>query len=119
MPIRRFSSLHERLDKSFLAERLKGARSYRRIAGYFRSSIFELVGEEIAGIPDVRILCNSELDVHDINVAQEASRNVALKEKWNQVPVEVEGLLHKHRYKALYDLLVAGDRKSTRLNSSH
>ncbi|MEI8094502.1 MAG: phospholipase D-like domain-containing anti-phage protein [Spirochaetales bacterium] len=111
MPIRRFSSLHERLDKSFLAEHLKGARSYRRIAGYFRSSIFELVGEEIAGIPDVRILCNSELDVHDINVAQEASRNVALKEKWNQVPVEVEGLLHKHRYRALYDLLMAGNLK--------
>jgi len=30
--------------------RLKDAKSYKRIASYFRSSIFELVGEEIVGI---------------------------------------------------------------------
>ncbi len=46
--IRRFSSRRQRLDHAFLSARLKGAKSYRRIAGYFRSSIFELVGEEIA-----------------------------------------------------------------------
>ena len=51
-----------------LANRLSTAKSYIRIAGYFRSSIFELVGEEIAGIPDVRIVCNSELDAADIAV---------------------------------------------------
>ena len=45
--IQRFSSRRQRLDKEFLAKRLEGAVSYRRIAGYFRSSIFELVGEEI------------------------------------------------------------------------
>ena len=54
--IRRFSSRRERLDHAFLSQRLLGARSYRRIAGYFRSSIFELVGEEIAAIPPVREL---------------------------------------------------------------
>jgi len=105
--INRFSSRRQRLDKSFLADRLKGARSYRRIAGYFRSSIFELVEEEIAGIPDVRILCNSELDVNDISIAK-AAREAALKEKWNQVPIEVEGLLHKDRYRALFELLTKG-----------
>ncbi|MEX6370371.1 hypothetical protein AB6F62_20505 [Providencia huaxiensis] len=51
MAIRRFSSRTERLDKEFLAESLKGASKYFRIAGYFRSSIFELVGEEISKIP--------------------------------------------------------------------
>jgi len=51
--LNRFSSRRERLDHAFLAQRLKGAKSYRRIAGYFRSSIFELVGEEIAAIPKV------------------------------------------------------------------
>ena len=43
--IQRFSSRRQRLDHAFLNEKLKGARSYKRIAGYFRSSIFELVGE--------------------------------------------------------------------------
>jgi len=105
--INRFSSRRQRLDKSFLANRLKGAKSYRRIAGYFRSSIFELVEEEIAGIPDVRILCNSELDINDISIAK-AAREAALKEKWNQVPIEVEGLLHKDKYRALYELLTKG-----------
>jgi hypothetical protein len=33
--IRRFSSRRQRLDRSFLAERLCGARAYDRIAGYF------------------------------------------------------------------------------------
>jgi len=41
--INRFSSRRQRLDHAFLSARLKDAQSYRRIAGYFRSSIFELV----------------------------------------------------------------------------
>ena len=105
--INRFSSRRQRLDKSFLADRLRGAKSYRRIAGYFRSSIFELVEEEIRDIPDVRILCNSELDINDISIAK-AAREAALKEKWNQVPIEVEGLLHKDRYRVLFELLTKG-----------
>jgi hypothetical protein len=40
--INRFSSRRKRLDHAFLAKRLAGAKSYIRIAGYFRSSIFEL-----------------------------------------------------------------------------
>lgn len=44
--INRFSSRRQRLDYAFLRDRLQGARSYKRIAGYFRSSIFELVGED-------------------------------------------------------------------------
>ena len=54
--INRFSSRLQRLDQAFLSARLKDAKSYKRIAGYFRSSIFELVGEEIEGIPRVQIL---------------------------------------------------------------
>ena len=45
--INRFSSRRRRLDHAFLAKRLKGAKSYIRIAGYFRSSIFELVGARL------------------------------------------------------------------------
>ena len=106
--IRRFSSRRQRLDKAFLADKLRGAKSYRRIAGYFRSSILELVGEEIADIPSVKIVCNSELDVADISVSK-AAREASLKEKWNAVPVEVEALMQRDRYRRLYDLLSRGN----------
>ncbi len=105
--IKRFSSRRERLDHAFLTEKLQRATSYRRIAGYFRSSIFELVGEEIANVPDVRIVCNSDLDAADINVSK-AARETALKERWNEVSVEVEALLHRDRYRQLFDLLSSG-----------
>ena len=41
--IRRFSSRRQQLDHAFLNDKLKGAKSYRRIAGYFRRSIFDVV----------------------------------------------------------------------------
>ena len=85
--INRFSSRRQRLDHAFLADRLRGAKSYNRIAGYFRSSIFELVGEEIASIPKVRIVCNSELDAADVAVSKHV-RETALKERWNEAPVK-------------------------------
>ena len=106
-PINRFSSRRERLDHAFLSKKLAGANSYRRIAGYFRSSIFELVGEEIAAIPKVQIVCNSELDAADVAISKHV-RETALKERWNEAPAEVEALLHKDRYRQLYNLLISG-----------
>ncbi len=106
--IQRFSSRRQHLDTEFLAQRLKGAVSYRRIAGYFRSSIFELVGEEVGDIPDVRIVCNSELDVADIRVSQ-AAREAALKETWNSVSPATEALLYRDKYRKLYSLLQKGN----------
>jgi superfamily II DNA or RNA helicase len=105
--IKRFSSRRQRLDHAFLADKLHRATSYKRIAGYFRSSIFELVGEQIASVPDVRIVCNSDLDAADINISK-AARETALKERWNEVPAEVEGLFHRERYRQLFELLVSG-----------
>src|SRR5947208_5895752 len=105
--INRFSSRRKRLDHAFLSVKLQGAKSYKRIAGYFRSSIFELVGEEIAGIPSVLIVCNSELDPADIAVSKHV-RETALKERWNEIPSEVEALLHRDRYRRLYELLTSG-----------
>src|SRR4030065_35658 len=61
--INRFSSRRQRLDHAFLSAKLGGARSYRRIAGYFRSSIFELVGEEIAAIPRDRVFIHGKAGV--------------------------------------------------------
>ena len=105
--INRFSSRRQRLDHAFLSVKLKGAKSYKRIAGYFRSSIFELVGEEIATIPKVQIVCNSELDAADVAVSKHV-RETALKERWNEAPPEVEALLHRDRYRRLHELLTSG-----------
>jgi hypothetical protein len=105
--INRFSSRRQRLDHAFLSKKLAGAKSYRRIAGYFRSSIFELVGKEIAEIPHVQIVCNSELDAADVVVSKHV-RETALKERWNEAPAEVEALLHKDRYRKLHALLTSG-----------
>lgn len=105
--IRRFSSRRQRLDHAFLSSKLSGAKSYKRIAGYFRSSIFELVGEEIAAIPTVQIVCNSELDAADVAVSKHV-RETALKERWNEAPAEVEALLHRDRYRQLHELLTSG-----------
>ncbi len=105
--ISRFSSRRERLDHAFLALRLQDAKSYKRIAGYFRSSIFELVGEQVASIPKVQIICNSELDAADVVISKHV-RDTALKERWNEAPSEVEALLHRDRYRQLHALLTSG-----------
>src|SRR5881394_1619975 len=105
--INRFSSRRERIDQAFLAKKLATAQCYKRIAGYFRSSIFELVGEEIASIPKVQIVCNSELDAADVIVSKHV-RETALKERWNEAPSEVEALLHRNRYRRLHQLLTSG-----------
>ncbi len=105
--INRFSSRRQPLDQAFLSEKLRGAKGYKRIAGYFRSSIFELVGEEIDSVEKVQIVCNSELDPADIAISKHA-RETALKECWNQPSAEVEALLHRERYRRLHDLLVSG-----------
>jgi len=105
--INRFSSRRQQLDHAFLSARLRGAKSYKRIAGYFRSSIFELVGEEIGAIPEVKIVCNSELDAADVAVSKHARESV-LKERWNEAVPEVEALLHRDRYRRLHELLTSG-----------
>jgi superfamily II DNA or RNA helicase len=107
MSIRRFSSRTEALDRDFLAKALSGATKYYRIAGYFRSSIFELVGEEIGKIPEVKIVCNSELDLVDFQVA--TRRSMEIKELWNDVDIEAEALLKKERYRRLDELLHSGN----------
>ena len=45
--LRRHSSRRIRLDQAVLNQRLDGAVSYDRIAGYFRSSLFEVAGEAV------------------------------------------------------------------------
>ena len=78
--ITRYSSRKQRLDKSFLCEKLKNAVSYDRIAGYFCSSILEVAGEEIEKIEGkVRVICNSSLSKEDVEVAAYAQK---MKQDW-------------------------------------
>ena len=48
--IRRFSSRRQKLDQSLLAQQLKGAMAYDRIAGNFCASILETAGEVLERI---------------------------------------------------------------------
>jgi len=61
MPLNRFSSRRHRLYDAFLGDRLKGAVSYDRIAGYFQSSLLGLAAQEFSAIKQVRIVCNTEV----------------------------------------------------------
>ena len=103
----RYSSRQGRLSHVYLSERLKGAKSYDRIAGYFRSSIFELVGEEISGIGTVRIVANSDLDHADIQAAK-AVRDAALFRRFVEGDAVLDAALHRDRYRRLHELLTSG-----------
>lgn len=97
--IRRFSSRTHQLDKTFLADHLRGARSYKRIAGYFTSSLFEVAHEWIEDIPDVKIVCNVDIHPDDLKVAQ--LREAKMIGRWNKNDIEAESLLNRARYQRL------------------
>jgi hypothetical protein len=97
--IRRFSSRTHRLDRSFRGEHLSGARSYRRIAGCFTSSLFEIAHEWLESVQDVRIVCNVDLAPEDLKIAQ--LRKARMLGRWNERSIEAESLLNRERYQRL------------------
>lgn len=99
MSIRRFSSRTHRLDDSFLLKQLEGARSYKRIAGYFTSSLFEVANELLENIPDVKIVCNVDIHPDDLRVAQ--LREAKMMGRLNEKSLESDALLNRKRYKRL------------------
>lgn len=99
MSIRRFSSRTHRLDASFLMQHLAGAQSYKRIAGYFTSSLFEVAGEALEQIPEVKIVCNVDIHPDDLKVAQ--LRESKMLGRWNERGLEAEALLNRERYRRL------------------
>ena len=79
--LQRHSSRRTRLDHTVLTKRLEGAVSYDRIAGYFRSSLFEVAGEAINSVAGpVRIICNSDIDPQDLITA--AAAQAAIRRSW-------------------------------------
>ena len=111
--LRRFSSRQERLDHAFLRDRLRGAQRYDRIAGYFRSSIFEVAAEELASIGRVRVVCNSDLNPEDLRASKEARASAMLQRWWadggGENAVEIDTLLRGDRYLRLKAMLQARD----------
>ena len=106
--IQRFSSRRARLDQTFLAQRLRGARSYDRIAGYFSGSILEVAGEGLESISGtVRMVCNSGLQAQDVQTARAAAN--AIRQEWcgkrPEALVERGGEAARGRMSRLYDFL--------------
>src|SRR5688572_23541448 len=104
--LQRHSSRRHRLDQAVLNQRLDGAVSYDRIAGYFRSSLFEVAGEAIAKVTGpVRIICNSELDPQDLITA--AAAQAALRRSWCSGKPEDAPPNALPRYRALFEALTS------------
>ena len=106
MSITRHSSRRSRLDQTVLKQRLQQAVSYDRIAGYFRSSLFEVAGEALTHVAGpVRIICNSDLDPQDLMTA--AAAQAALRRSWCAGRPEDAAPKALPRYHALYAALTS------------
>lgn len=105
--IYRYSSRLKKLDVSFLNEKLKGAISYDRIAGYFSSSILEIAGEAIEEIQGcVRVVCNAEMQREDVVTASTAVN--AMRREWcSKKPEELYSSV-PYRLQKLYSLIKNG-----------
>ncbi len=73
---------------------------YRRIVGYFRSSLFEVATEALDGIEKIQIVCNSEVDPHDIKISQTVREQ--LLKALCRIPVEMESLLYRGKVQHHY-----------------
>ena len=108
----RYSSRRHPLGRSFLAERLRGARAYDRIAGYFSSSLLEVAGEELASVSGpIRVVCNSDLHPNDVKTARLAQ--TAVRQAWTGARPEAlldapGGELARERFGRLFELLRRG-----------
>ena len=107
-PVTRLSSRKKRLDHVFLKDRLNGAEKYDRIAGYFRSSVFNLIHEEISTIGKVRIVCNADLDQRDLEAARAACEQVQV-DKWHEQGDEVHEFVERSNWGILHKILTAGN----------
>ncbi|WP_431064808.1 phospholipase D-like domain-containing anti-phage protein [Methylotuvimicrobium sp.] len=105
--ITRHSSRENLLQESFLNQRLQNAQSYDRIAGYFRSSIFEVAGEALDTVTGtIRVVCNSDLNPDDVLTAKVAQQ--ALRKSWCAGSPELLPEANRGRFFKLYEYLISG-----------
>lgn len=93
--IQQFSSRSHRLDKTVLTKYLQQARRYHRIAGYFTSSLFEIAGEHLDGIGDVRIVCNAVVQSDFRRVIHEIRGELSMKSQDFDTAAPVVDLPHR------------------------
>lgn len=94
------------MSDSLFTSKLKNAKSYDRIAGYFSSSILEIAGEEIDSIEGkIRVICNSELDARDVATAKSAAQGI--RKEWCEFQPEKLNA-SSLRFSKLYELLSTG-----------
>jgi predicted protein tyrosine phosphatase len=103
-------------------ERLKGARGYDRIAGYFSGSIIETAGEALDTVQgSIRVVCNSGLQPQDVTTARAAA--AALRQEWcgsnPEAIVDVGGEAAKGRLSRLHEFLVSGKLQVKVLPDQH
>lgn len=104
--IKRYSSRRDSISDSLLNRKLKKAKSYDRIAGYFSSSIFEVAGEALDNIDGkIRVVCNSDLLPEDVKVAKIAQKSIR-KEWCKSQPEKLDN--NSIRFQKLYDFLKSG-----------
>lgn len=120
--IRRFSSRRAKLADSFLTDRLRGAKAYDRIAGYFCSSIIETAGEALENVEgDIRVVCNSDLRPQDVATARAAA--AALRQEWcgskPEALIDIVGDRAKERFSRLHHLLASGKLQVRVLPDQH
>jgi superfamily II DNA or RNA helicase len=119
--LRRYSSRRGSLHRDFLQQRFVGATRYDRIAGYFQSSLLDLASEELAAIPQVRIVCNTDVNPDDLRTVRMATgvrrkelENELLRVVWNgghfAHTVDVHGPPVQKRFHVLHDLLTASGK---------
>jgi superfamily II DNA/RNA helicase len=102
--LKHHSSRRSRLDKTVLNTLLHEAQSYDRIAGYFRSSLFEVAGEALAGVSGkIRIICNSDIDPEDMLTA--AAAQASMRRSWCAGQPEAAPPKALRRYEALFEAL--------------
>lgn len=102
--LKHHSSRRNRLDHAVLNDLLEGAQSYDRIAGYFRSSLFEIAGEALSGVSGkIRIICNSDIDPEDMKTA--AAAQAAIRQSWCEGQPEAAPPKALPRYEALFEAL--------------
>jgi len=106
--LNRFSPRQQRLDHSSLAEHLRRARSYDRIAGFFSASILEVAGEELASVSGpARVVCNAVIDAKDVETAKKAAQ-AAMRQEWCDAEPEKLPEAAKPRFRDIYDFLISG-----------
>lgn len=115
--INRFSSRRSQIHEVFLNERLRHAQSYDRIAGYFSSSILEVAGEALESVVGpIRIVCNSDLDLRDVETARAAE--MAIRQEWCAKVADKYGASGQPRFAKLYQYLQSGKLEVRVLPSS-